>query len=111
MNADALTQKATIIPNLQAWLNRPIKIDARDHIGTAKSITHSLTWGMQGDMGTELGLYAMRCWDGTMEGDKKVYWSIGGEGSHPFNYATLFGRRKKQKKTPKPPTNVNTSGG
>jgi hypothetical protein len=93
LNADALTQQITMTPNLSMWINRPIKIQVKDHIGTPKSVSHSLVWGMQGDMTTNLGLYAMRAWDGTVDQDSNpIYFAIGGRASKPIDYARLFHR-------------------
>jgi hypothetical protein len=94
LNADAYTQTVSINPRVQAWLNRPMKVQLRDHIGTVKNISHSIVWGASGYCETSLTMNAMRGWDGTTEkdGDKinKVYYSIGGEGARPLNYRLLL---------------------
>ena len=100
MNADALTQSAHIIPNLQMWINRPVLMDIVDHYGTTRSVNQNITWGQEGDMSTELGLAYMRGWDGTLdeasEYPRKKYYTIGGLMGRPLNYEILFNPNSPQ---------------
>lgn len=93
LNADAHTTNIQHVPNIQLWLNRPIYVQGRNFLATTKQITHSLTWGAQGDMTTNSDLYATRTWAGQTSSEdptQPIYTTIGGNGSQPLNYAVLF---------------------
>jgi hypothetical protein len=102
LNADAHTIQVTHVPNIKLWLNRPIYIQGRNTIATTKAISHSITWGAQGDMTTTSDLYAGRTWDGDMsktDPTRPVFTSINGYDTSVMNYAVLFNV------APQPPTN------
>lgn len=99
-NADAYTQKVHIMPNINLWLNRPVLIDVKSHIGTVKSIRHSIKWGLQGSVDTNIDLNMMRGWDGSVDAvGKRIYTPIGGMASRPLNYKEIFQKNKKTKQT------------
>lgn len=92
-NADAHTYNVRHIPNIKMWLNRPVYIEGRNCIGTTKRISHSITWGTNGDMSTTSDLYAVRTWSGQVSvthPSQPIYTTIGGIGSNPLNYAVMF---------------------
>lgn len=93
LNADAYTQQVRMPPRLTTWLNRPHYVQKRNHIGTTKSITHTITWGANGEVGTTLGLNDMRGWDGSITRDGRMLFTpLGGAASKPFSYARIFSK-------------------
>lgn len=94
MNADARSIGINALPNLGAWVNRPIFFEPRNCFGTLTSVTHSTTWGMGGSQDTRLNINYIRGWDGLLdENNNPVYTTVGGTPSRPFDYKTLFNMR------------------
>lgn len=94
LNADAHTLRVSHVPNIKLWINRPVYIQGRNTIATTKSLSHSITWGAQGDMSTTSDLYAGRTWNGDVSADdptRPIFTSITGYGTTTLNYAVLFG--------------------
>lgn len=67
LNSDARTLSVKAIPNIKAWLNRPVYFESRNLIGTTKNVAHSLQWGMGGDMSTNMSLNVIRTWGGEVK--------------------------------------------
>jgi hypothetical protein len=104
LNADAHTVGINAMPNLRAWVNRPMYIEKRNVLATVKQVTHSIQWGASGNMDTKLELYAVRTWDGQIDGDNvPIFKTIAGGASKPLDYSILMQSRR----TPANNTNVN----
>lgn len=104
-NADTYTQNVHVLPNINFWLNRPVLIDVKSHIGTIKSITHQIQWGLNGSVDTRIGINSMRGWDGTLDmSGKRVYTPIGGNASRPLNYKMIFNQNRETVSTTITPT-------
>lgn len=96
LNADAHTIKVDHVANIKLWLNRPLYIQGRNLLATTKQISHTLTWGGAGDMGSSTDLYAARPWDGTMSKENPsmpLYSPIGSFAARPLDYSILFGQK------------------
>lgn len=107
-NANAYTIKLTMLPRFAAWLNRPMLFRHRNHIGTAMSIAHKITWGS--GISTTIGLGYLRGWTGEVDtaAARLIYKPIGGAQSRPINYAELFAHVKTTNSLP--PTTTSGSG-
>ena len=92
-NAEARTANVEVLPRVQAaFPNRPYEYAERLFIGTATSMTHTLTWGLQGDMSTQMNVKYIRSWSGqTTEDGQLIYEPIGGFASQGLNYALRQG--------------------
>jgi hypothetical protein len=93
MNSDARSLGINALPNLGAWLNRPIYFLPRNCIGTLTGVTHTIKWGMSGGMDTRLNMNYIRGWDGLINSKtgEPVFTTIGGLPGRPLNYKLLFG--------------------
>lgn len=92
--AEAYTFKINMLPRFGAWINRPYLIRRRNHIGTAVSISHRISWASS--IQTTIGLNYTRGWQGDMESStgRMIYVPIGGAQSRPLNYAVMFAQNK-----------------
>ena len=91
MNMDARNLGINAVPNLTAWLNRPIKCMPKNCVATLVNIGHSIKWGTGGSMDTRLGASWIRGWDGLLDSNNKpVFTTVGGFPSRPLNYPVLF---------------------
>ena len=98
INANAKQAKVEILPRVQlGFPNRPLEFEERTFVATTESITHSLVWGLQGDMTTNADVMYVRAWagqtTGTGDDTRPVYEPIGGFASQALNYALRFGLR------------------
>jgi LysM repeat protein len=94
VNSDAYSIKINMLPRFSAWLNRPMLFRHRNHIGTAVSVSHRISWASSAE--TSISLNYLRGWQGEIDSESGnfVYTTIGGAESRPLNYATLFAKRK-----------------
>ena len=117
-NADAFSQTADVIPNLNIWINRPVMVNMTDHYGTVRTVTQNISWGSRGRMQTTMGLSYMRGWDGTIKqnedgGYDKIYYTIGGIAGRPLNYYAMYNPGQLGTLSPTPsqtPANQNNGG-
>lgn len=121
MNSAAMQIRADIDAKFDLFLNRPIRIQKREILGTLRSITHEINIGSRSIGTTSMQLDNTRIWTGGVEveikgskeispksvgGEKrKVYEPIGTNASRALDYRTLFkydGDKEKsgQKKKP-----------
>jgi D-alanyl-D-alanine carboxypeptidase len=92
LNADARTITISAAPNLHAWVNRPMFIQAKFCIATARRVAHTISWNSA--MSTTVDFSTVRTWEGSVQQDDNtvpVFTSIGGHASEPLNYAVLMG--------------------
>ena len=105
INSNAKQANVQVLPRVQlGFPNRPMEFEERTFVATTRAISHSLVWGLQGDMTTDLDLKYVRAWSGQVTSDplpgvegpqppRPVYEPIGGFASQPLNYALRFGLR------------------
>ena len=98
INAAARTAAVDILPRVQlCFPNRPLEFAERSFIGTIDTVSHSLTWGLSGDMSTRIDVRSIRAWSGLTENDNLVYEPIGGFASSNLNYAIANGFKNKDR--------------
>jgi hypothetical protein len=95
INAEAKKATVQVLPRVQlGFPNRPMEFSERTFVATTVSLTHDLTWGLNGSMTTSMDLKYVRAWGGqVVDGDRLVYEPIGGFASQALNYPLRFGQR------------------
>lgn len=94
INSNARTAKVQIMPRVQlGFPNRPLEFEERSYVATSERISHTLVWGVSGDMNTDVDVQYVRAWGGQTVDNRPVYEPIGGFASQSLNYALRLGFR------------------
>lgn len=103
INAAARTAAVEILPRVQlCFPNRPLEFAERAFIGTIDTASHTLTWGMGGDMTTRIDVRSIRAWSGLSQNGQLVYEPIGGFASSNLNYAIANGFKNVTRENTRP---------
>lgn len=95
INAGAKKASVEVLPRVQlGFPNRPLEFEERTFVATTTSVTHNLTWGVNGSMTTDVDLKYVRAWGGqVVDEGRLVYEPIGGFASQALNYALRLRQR------------------